>query len=211
MHTLALSLHVMWFKGGVTGYLRRSKAARAKRAEGQKTGDAIMDAAADIDPSVLSTVPSSSPEATTPEDSPLVTPYTPSAGPIPLRESYIPSLHLPTLPHMPQFRQLPHLSQLPSVSIPNIPSIPSISELTAALQAHRENINFGFKDAVRNRSRRFSMMGGKGSVISLNFGNIGNLGLRRRETQTSEEDLKAEDLLAEDDPTSIEVHEVIVE
>lgn len=67
----------------------------------------------------------------TPDDSPLVTPYTPSVTPMSLRDSYLPTLGIPTL------------------SLPALPSFPTTDR------------NFGFKDAVKSRwEERRVVLGG---------------------------------------------------
>ena len=165
---LALGLHVSWFRGGLTGYLKRrqTKAKAKKSNEDKATIDhpTIADEAK-IDRPVLYP-PSTSPQmiATTeptPEDSPLVTPYTPSQTPMTLRDSYI-------------------LNNIPTLTLPT-QLIPSLSDITAALPKSvrdRQPINFGFRDAVKSRweeqKGRFGPAG-RGMGFTL-----GGLGLRRR-------------------------------
>lgn len=173
--SLALILHVSWFRGGLHGYLKRQRAAAKSQSQSRKseavttsaskarTGeqimdDALIDSATKIDETIpantLPPAPSTS-NLGTPEDSPLVTPYTPSHTPFSLRDSYVfPNLPItmPTMPH------------LPTVSIPAL----SLSDMS------------GFKDAVRSRWEEqrgmfAAVRGGRGMGLDL-----GNLRLRRR-------------------------------
>ena len=172
MLSLALLLHVMWFKGGVTGYLRR----HAKTAS-QPLKDPVMKAADRIDSTVDSGLPDASddPALLSPEDSPIITPHTPSTGAVPLRDS----LFFSNLPALPNLASIPNLGHLPTVSMPNLPSL---AELTNALHAHRENINFGFKDAVKMRiGEQRDRFAGLAGARGINLPNFGNLGLRRRQ------------------------------
>lgn len=152
---LAGALHVSWFRGGVLGYLKRRRAYGGKSvtqpAPPKTVGEPVVDAAATLDPSIPSTTLPS-----TPEDSPLVTPRTPSITPMSLRDSYLPTLAIPSLP-------------LPKVAVP---SLPYLSDLNITLPTR--DINFGFKDAVKQHwgDRRTALEG-----IGLN---LGGLGLRRR-------------------------------
>lgn len=177
--SLALALHISWFRGGLMGYLKRRAASRAKTATPvteesdpvsaaaatEAMSELVVDTATAIDPTVSqTTLPPTSPG--TPEDSPLVTPRTPSMGPLSLRDSYI----IQSLPNLPTIT-IPTLADLPTVSIP------SLSELTAALPKGigRDNLHFGFKDAVRSKwdeqRERFGAMGL----------DLGAMGMRRRQ------------------------------
>jgi hypothetical protein len=90
--------------------------------------------------------------AGTPDDSPLVTPYTPSITPMSLRDSYLPTL------------------AIPSLSLPALPSFPTTDR------------NFGFKDAVKSRwEERRVVLGGvnfnlqQGAMnLRRRFGNVPN-------------------------------------
>ena len=110
---MAGCLHVSWFRGGVLGYLKRRKAHAHARSKTEVIG------------TQEGLIPDDSPNLTpdTPEDSPLVTPRTPSITPLSLRDSYLPTLAIPTI----------SLSSLP---------LPSFSTTDR---------NFGFKDAVKSR------------------------------------------------------------
>ncbi|WVQ98925.1 hypothetical protein IAU59_006056 [Kwoniella sp. CBS 9459] len=168
---LAMVLHVLWFKGGVAGYLkRRSKArlgpasanqeqaryaqspmskqhdVRGDRSERQvvTTEDAVIKSLAEIDPTVVDTLPiavpppslllPNSPEtsATTPEWTPLMTPRTPSGA------QQTP-FNFPALP------------QLPTVSIPSITLPISITSLSLPLPSGLNINSEGFKEAVKSR------------------------------------------------------------
>ncbi|ODN83270.1 hypothetical protein L202_01442 [Cryptococcus amylolentus CBS 6039] len=108
--SLALALHALWFKGGVTGYLKR------KREIVKATADTDMiRAAADMKETVqaLAEAGSDRPESPeSPDDTPLLTPRTPSQ--IPNIFSTIPHLLLPdpTIPALPDtvFSAIPGIS-----------------------------------------------------------------------------------------------------
>lgn len=115
---LAGCLHVSWFQGGVAGYLRRQRKQSTLK-EGKNEAVEMLVEPADVSPTG------------TPEDSPLVTPYTPSITPMSLRDSYLPTL------------------AIPSLSLPALPSFPTTDR------------NFGFKDAVKSRwEERRVVLGG---------------------------------------------------
>ncbi|WVQ71788.1 hypothetical protein IAR50_001330 [Cryptococcus sp. DSM 104548] len=121
---LALVLHVSWFKGGVTGYLRRRELLR----EGIKPSFSQVSAQKVVGGVAPAAWPESPPPET-PEDTPLVTPHsTPS--------------HSPNI-----FSALPHssipgqsTSYLPTVAIPAISVISGLSpsELRAAMDNKEE-------------------------------------------------------------------------
>ena len=114
---LAGCLHVSWFQGGVAGYLKRQK----------KQNDKIQEETFE---SIEMLNPESSPLGT-PDDSPLVTPYTPCMTPMSLRDSYLPTL------------------AIPSLSLSALPSFPTT------------DMGFGFKDAVKSRwEERRVVLGG---------------------------------------------------
>jgi hypothetical protein len=111
-------LHVSWFQGGVTGYIKRQR----RQTTVKETQDEPMENL--LEPTDISPVG-------TPDDSPLVTPYTPSITPMSLRDSYLPTL------------------AIPSLSLPALPSFPTTER------------NFGFKDAVKSRwEERRVVLGG---------------------------------------------------
>ena len=115
---LAGCLHVSWFQGGVTGYIKRQKKQNTKVKEDP------IEVLKESGPSEISPIG-------TPDDSPLVTPYTPSITPMSLRDSYLPTL------------------AIPSLSLPALPSFPTTDR------------NFGFKEAVKSRwEERRVVLGG---------------------------------------------------
>ncbi|WVF71992.1 hypothetical protein IAT40_006803 [Kwoniella sp. CBS 6097] len=166
---LAMILHVLWFKGGFVGYLkRRSRSSpRVQFAHAQPAGrkdqaahvtssqqysaedsrtedealvdEPMIDQLAEIDPTILDTLSSTTPEPSspqtnlvTPETTPLMTPRTPSQTPF----------TFPALPH------------LPTVSIPSLSLPLSISSLSLPTALNSENLrkgSEGFKDAVKSR------------------------------------------------------------
>jgi hypothetical protein len=116
---LAGCLHVSWFQGGVAGYLKR------QRKQNNMAKQDPVEVFQDLDTSEIIS------PAGTPDDSPLVTPYTPSITPMSLRDSYLPTL------------------AIPSLSLPALPSFPTTDR------------NFGFKDAVKSRwDERRVVLGG---------------------------------------------------
>ncbi|OCF45396.1 hypothetical protein I317_00641 [Kwoniella heveanensis CBS 569] len=159
-------LHVLWFKGGLVGYIKRHSKAKLSSAaasdqacasDEQDSGvdyearqdssaeEPVLHQLAEFDPTLIDTIPSSlsspipaSPRtnATTPETTPLMTPRTPSSG------SQTP-FNFPALPH------------LPTVSIPSITLPISISSLSLPLplpSGLNMNMNSeGFKEAVKSR------------------------------------------------------------
>ncbi|KAK8869630.1 hypothetical protein IAR55_000197 [Kwoniella newhampshirensis] len=128
MFALTGILHVSWFCAGVTGYLKRRQISPSGEnwdniKADDKGQDALLNAVADIDSTVLETA-----LPTTPDSSPLITPRTPSQMP------YL----FPNIPTL-------SISALPKVQIPNLPAIPSFNDMSAALNKET------FKDAVKNR------------------------------------------------------------
>lgn len=151
--SLALVLHASWFQGGVKGYLKR----QAK--ESVRPVEAMLSPTQEVESGNDALLEADSGPGT-PEDSPLVTPHTP--------KSYAVLSNLPNLPTMPH---LPSLSNIPTVSIP------SLSDFTSALHT-RDQLNFGFKDAVKNR---WEEQKGRFNDIRRGGGlDLGRLGLRRR-------------------------------
>ncbi|WVR05386.1 hypothetical protein IAU60_002400 [Kwoniella sp. DSM 27419] len=161
---LAGVLHVMWFKGGVLGYLKRSRAAsKAEAISGPEITpanpvqhlDTIVEADEEAELGWSDDEPSAC-APSTPDDSPLVTPRTPSQAPL-----FFPAL--PNLPH------------IPTVSIPSIQSlpmaIPSFVELTSALHKDKPRLiagTGGFREAVKARWEeqrgRFVALAGEGAI-----------------------------------------------
>lgn len=158
---LAGVLHISWFRGGLAGYLKRQRTATANKSDrlvsdkpSEKPSETLADAVTRIDPTVTST-----PLLSTPEDSPLVTPRTPSITPFSLRDAYLPTLAIPNL-------------QLPKVAVP---TLPNFADLTIGLPTR--DLNLGFKVAVKHHwEDRKAALGGMGL-------NLGGLGLRRRVRQ----------------------------
>lgn len=145
MLALAGALHVMWFKGGVTGYLKRlgrSKAKAESVEEPCSTMGEILDQNSITTGELVLESLDDSPG--TPDDSPLMTPRTPSQTPFVLPA--IPSIVIPSFPT---------LSNLPIVSIPAIPSISglSLAEIRATLNKEGAFKLKGneFKEAVKGR------------------------------------------------------------
>ena len=179
MLSLALTLHVLWFKAGLAGYLKRRSAATATAAA---ASDNAVEQLSELDSAKRTEAGSTDSPLETPEDTPLITPHTPTTGPISVRDSsFFP--HFPALPHLPN---MPNLGHLPTVSIPNLPTL---AELSNVLQAHRDNVNFGFKDAVKTRiveqRERFAgLTGGRG--ITINFPSLSGMSMGRRASTTDD-------------------------
>lgn len=206
MLALALAMHVSWFRGGLNGFLKRRRAALEAGLAGRMPDPAaqvktrpgqqetvrfekpVGDVAITLDALTAGTVlPGSSPSRT-PDDSPLLTPYTPSSTtPMSLRDSYIlpalPSLQLPSL-HIPAIPALPAM----------IPQIPSVADLTTAWQKRGGPDVGQFKDAVRHRweeqRERFGAMAmgraeaGRGRAKAMS---LGRLDLRKRNARHDEQ------------------------
>lgn len=170
--TLAGILHVMWFRGGVKGYIRRQRASRNGHASANTVKERVIDTAGEVHPMVNETVPTTPKSQPTPEDSPIVTPYTPSQTPMSLRDSYLfPTLSLPIMPNL---------------SVMSIPTIPSLSDITAALpkSLNADIPNFGFRDAVKIRwdeqRGKLADIGTRGRGMAIH---LGGMSLRRRPIQ----------------------------
>jgi hypothetical protein len=166
---MAGMLHVMWFQGGIKGYLKRQRAARkGMKAERKMIAEPVLDSIAELDPTIVATIlPPGVSNSPSPQESPLVTPFTPGTTPMTLRDSYM----FPTV-------SIPHI---PALQMPSMPSMPTFSEFTAALPKSLapDNMNFGFKDAVKSRwdeqKGRFAQARDRGMGLTLD-----DLGLRRR-------------------------------
>lgn len=176
MYALAGFLHVSWFRGGLNGYVKRQRVAKSAVAD-PTLHEPILDTAVEVDSTVLEGLPSMVPGAVTPDDFPIITPYTPSQTPMSLRDSYVfPTIVMPTMPNL---------------TAMSIPAIPSISDITAAFpkSLHSEHLSFGFKDVVKTRwdeqRGNFAGMGQRGREMALN---LGGLGMRRRGTAVSSDD-----------------------
>lgn len=172
---MAGALHVSWFHGGLTGYLKRQR--RARSVAQQETVTSI-EPSADIVPvtaandAVLFTSSASTPG--TPDDSPLITPRTPSITPMSLRDTYLPTLAIPSIPNLPSL----HIPALPQLNVPN------------RFIGTNGDLNFGFKDAVKSRwEDRRNTLGGMG----LNL-NLGGLGTRRRGVEVVETEMKVQEV-----------------
>lgn len=121
--TLAFVLHTSWMHGGVKGYLKRRRAVRAIKEVDMPSTPALTAASPDFGP-------------LTPDESPLVTPHTPSQPTVFIRDGLFPTITIPTMPNLP------------------IPAIPKLSDLSAAIPQAKESLNslnIGFKEAVRER------------------------------------------------------------
>lgn len=122
----ALMLHASWMHGGVKGHLkRRAKARKAAAAtvEEKQAPIELLPMTPDIGP-------------LTPDESPLVTPYTPSQPSQFISRDFFPNISMPTMANLP------------------VMNIPSLSGMAAALpqaKANLNNLNFGFKEAMRER------------------------------------------------------------
>lgn len=172
--TGALLLHVGWFKGGLGGYLKRRRIVGARKAG--MTLPVIE--AKDADVSAMGTEGEAMDKAVeteqagpgTPDDSPLLTPYTPSQTPMTLRDSYL-------------FPSIPSIPSIPALSLASISSMKSIP----AIPAFAFPSDLGFKEAVKGRWEeqrgRFEDLGismrGRGREAFGGLG-LGSIGLRRR-------------------------------
>lgn len=137
---LALTLHASWMHAGVVGYMKRRAKVRAaaKQARAQAKADAAEAAALALSTAKAPALVASG--ARTPDESPLVTPYTPAEGERFFSNSAIeqmlPALSMPAMPNLP------------------IPAIPTLSGLADALPQAKANLNqlrFEFKEAVHAR------------------------------------------------------------
>ncbi|WVW82882.1 hypothetical protein I302_104894 [Kwoniella bestiolae CBS 10118] len=98
---LALLMHMTWFRGGVTGYIKRHSASQVKNQKKTQTEvtveveeDPVISMASTMDRHISSDLlPPSAPMS--PDESPLVTPRTPSQIPF-LSTLNIPAISLPT-------------------------------------------------------------------------------------------------------------------
>ncbi|WWC60918.1 uncharacterized protein I303_103494 [Kwoniella dejecticola CBS 10117] len=138
---LALMMHVSWFKGGLTGYIKRQSKSKSRsdakidlrskqtsQVEIDTKQDLLIEAVSGYDENIKDGLLPSSPD-----DSPLVTPRTPSSGPF---------LHLSNI-------QIPNLNLNLNM---NMPTLPSLTELTAALNKEKlVESGQGFKEAVKHR------------------------------------------------------------
>lgn len=179
---LAGVLHVAWFHGGLNGYLKRKRS--AKKQSLVETLDQPIDTLVKVDPTILEALPTT-PEAQTPDDSPLVTPHTPSIAPMSLRDSYLfPNITMPTMPNLPTM-------SIPAISSMSIPTILTFSDMAAAFpkSLNTEHLG-GFKHAVRLRwdeqRGMFAGMSPRGRGMSMR---LSGLGFRKRgEAFSMEED-----------------------
>ncbi|KGB79683.1 hypothetical protein I307_03017 [Cryptococcus deuterogattii 99/473] len=169
MLALAGALHVMWFKGGVTGYLRRLGRSKAKMDSAEElcsTMGGIPDQRSITTGQLALESLDDSPG--TPDDSPLMTPRTPSQTPFIFPA--IPSITIPSFST---------LSNLPIVSIPAIPSISglSLAEIRATLNREGKFKLKGteFKEAVKSRWE-----GHRESFVERTGLSFGALKMRRR-------------------------------
>ncbi|KAL1411022.1 hypothetical protein Q8F55_001967 [Vanrija albida] len=122
MLALALAMHASWLHGGITGYLKRRK--RAARVAAEK---AAAEAAAEEE-AVL-----------TPDESPLVTPFTPSQPSVTIRDGLFPNAAFANLP------------------IPHIPALKGLSEALPQAKASLSDLQFGIKEAVKEGRERLRL------------------------------------------------------
>lgn len=169
---LALVLHVSWFHAGIIGHFKRVKANNEKRrlsaTEKAEMDEPIMGAAVELDPTVIdSTLAQTPPLGPTPDDTPLVTPYSGALAPVTpssMRDSFI---------------SLPNLGKNFGGMVPtlSIPTIPSLAEVSSRLD------KAGFRDAVKHRwGEQRGKFGEMGKGMGLKFG------LRRRAGSDGSED-----------------------
>jgi hypothetical protein len=174
--SLALILHVSWFHSAVIGYRKRNAAAKGIEQSQPITATTSPGMEASGVPDMDEEMPT--PELLTPEDSPLVTPHTPSS--ITKDSTFFPQLpQLPSMPNIPHL-QLPQL-QLSRGNLPTMPTMPTFDELRSSFAANKEkhmrgmNMNFGFKNAVKSRweSGRSAWNGSMDSVLGAGRGQSG--------------------------------------
>jgi hypothetical protein len=130
----ALTLHSLWMRDGVAGYLRRRSKAKAAKVAASAPAPVPVEnqkqlAVADGEPHLLA-IPDSG--TRTPDESPLVTPYTPSQPSLIIPQNLFPNISIPTMANLP------------------IPNIPTLSGMAAALpqaKANLNNLHFGLKEA----------------------------------------------------------------
>ncbi|ADV19429.1 hypothetical protein I305_03132 [Cryptococcus gattii E566] len=173
MLALAGALHVLWFKGGVTGYLRRLGRSKAKADSAEGPLGGIPDQNSVTTGQLALESLDDSPG--TPDDSPLMTPRTPSQTPYIFPA--IPSITIPSFST---------LSNLPIVSIPAIPSISglSLAEIRATLNKEGKFKLKGteFKEAVKGRWE-----GHRESFVERTGLSFGALKMRRRREEQIKE------------------------
>lgn len=173
MLALAGALHVLWFKGGVTGYLRRLGTSKAKADSAEEPLGGIPDQNSVTTGQLALESLDDSPG--TPDDSPLMTPRTPSQTPYIFPA--IPSITIPSFST---------LSNLPIVSIPAIPSISglSLAEIRATLNKEGKFKLKGteFKEAVKGRWE-----GHRESFVERTGLSFGALKMRRRREEQIKE------------------------
>lgn len=124
MLALALAMHASWLHGGITGYLKRRKRAAAKAAEEK----AALAAREEEDGAV-----------STDDESPLVTPFTPSQPAITIRDGIFQNAAFANLP------------------IPNIPALKGLSEALPQAKASLSDLQFGIKEAYKGGRERLRL------------------------------------------------------
>ncbi|TXT13633.1 hypothetical protein VHUM_01000 [Vanrija humicola] len=121
---LALAMHASWLHGGITGYLKRRKRAATKAAEEK----AVRAEAEEEDAGAL-----------TPDESPLVTPFTPSQPSVAIRDGIFPNAAFANLP------------------IYNIPALKGLSEALPQAKASLNDLQFGIKEAYKGGRERLRL------------------------------------------------------
>lgn len=134
--SLALTLHTSWMYGGISGYLRRARKAKAAAKEEALKSEKAP-ASLKLSPLDLVAAEDGGP---TPDESPLVTPYTPSQPSIMIPQNLFPNITMPTMANLP---------------IPNIPTLSGMANALPQAKVNLEQLQFGFKEAVRERLERW--------------------------------------------------------
>lgn len=167
------------------GYIKRrqSSSRDIKISPAESADQPLLDVATALDPTISDSIlPPSSPDET-----PLQTPRTPSLTPFSLRDAYLPNL------------AIPHMPTLPKLAVPGLPNLQGLSDIHISFPNTRE-LSSGFKDAVKHRwEDRRSAFEGMGMGIGL-----GGLGIRRRAWQEVGQDVAEE-------VTEVRIEEVSLE
>jgi hypothetical protein len=170
MLTAALSLHASWMYGGVKGYLRRQSRARAAAKAAKAAAAEKLHIETETERVALE---SPADGLATPEESPLVTPYTPSQPSMYIPQHLFPNISIPTMPNLP------------------IPNIPTLSGMAAALpqaKANLDNLNFGLREAKEAIRERWEEQ--RERISAARFG----LRLRRANTDGDQQGILVDDI-----------------
>ena len=142
----ALSLHCTWMHGGVKGYLKRRAKGRAVAAKTNPKSSKKVPAPVAVDKPRLKPIDDGDLDITTPDmgtvtpdESPLVTPYTPSQPSLIIPQHLFPNISMPTMANLP---------------IPNIPTLSGMAAMLPEAKANLNHLHFGLKEAkeaVRER------------------------------------------------------------